>query len=179
MSAEHKLNGITAIASVYHYRIDHLIQTVYLPDYQQQFQNVAGVRSDGVELELNGKFRRFETGSSLALQDAGGPAGRLANSARVLAKARAAVPLLSNRLTLSSHLQYISTRLTYERAMVHPVTLADVTVTWQPKDYPWRLQFGVRNLFNCLYQDPVALAVDALPADGRSVFLKLSWRFGG
>jgi iron complex outermembrane receptor protein len=179
-SMERKLPpGWSAIVSTYHYRIDRLIQAVFLPDGTQQFQNVAGVRSDGIEGELSGRIRRAETSSSISLQDTSGPGGHLTNSPRVLLKARAALPLFSDRLLLSSSLQYTSSRLTYAEQLLQPFAVNDVTLTWRRKNTPWELQFGVRNLFDCRYSDAVALSVDSLRSDGRSAFLKLLWRMGG
>jgi iron complex outermembrane receptor protein len=181
-SVEHKLRPeLTAIANVYHYRINDIIQTVYLPDGLQQFQNVATAQSKGAEFELTGKLsNRVETTASVALQDTDGQGGNpLANSALVIAKGRVAVPVVLNRLYLSSSVQYLSPRLTHVGESVRPVALVDLTGTWDVGRAGWRVQFGVRNLLNYAYYDPVAIAVDKLREDGRSVFLKLSWKFGG
>jgi len=180
ISAEHKFNTkLSAIANFYRYRVDNVIQAVYLNEGLQQYQNVASMRSNGAELELNGKFPLFDAHSSVSLQDTEGVGGRLPNSARVLAKGRAAVPIFRNRLILSPSVQYTSPRLTFARGVLPRVVLTDVTLTWDEKRFPWRLQLGVRNLFNYAYMDPVALAVDEIRADGRAIFLKLSWQFGG
>ena len=183
ISVEHKLRpALTAIANVYYYRINDIIQTVYLPNNFEQFQNVASAQSKGVEFELTGKISpRVETTASVAVQDTDGQDGKpLANSALVILKGRVAVPLVRNRLDVSSSAQYLSARLTYANESVRPVVLIDATATYRdPRHAGWQLQFGVRNLFNYSYYDPIALTVDKLLQDGRSMFLKLSWEFGG
>jgi len=180
LSGEHKFGkNITAIANVYHYQISNIIQVVSLPSGMAQYQNTSWAKSDGAELELNEKFRLWEGGGSVSLQNTDGPGGRLPNSAHVLAKGRAALPLFRNRILVSTELKYMSARLTWENAAMRPVVLNDLTVTWDEKRFPWRLQFGVRNLFNYVYDDPIALAVDEIRSLGRTAFLKLSWQFGG
>jgi iron complex outermembrane receptor protein len=179
VSAEHKFTkAITAGASGYHYKLDNVIQAVYTGS-ASQFENVASIRTDGIEFELNGKFRPIEFDSSISFQRTRAADGRLPNSPPVLAKARAAAPLFRNRFLLSSGLQYTGARLTYSRGTVNRVLLSDVTFTWEQKRYPFQLQFGIRNLFNYAYDDPIGLAVDEMRQNGRTAFLKLSWQLGG
>jgi outer membrane cobalamin receptor len=182
-SVEHKLHHLlTAILTGYHYRVSDLIQTAYLPGDLQQFQNVVGARFTGAEAEINSAFlNRVEAGGSVSLQDAvNGVAGdRLANSARVIAKARLSVPVVRDRVQISSTAQYLASRLTRAGESVEPVILVNLTATCRDVLHRhFDVQFGLRNLLNRAYDDPVAVAVDRMRQNGRSAFLKLSWNFG-
>ncbi|MBI3696415.1 MAG: TonB-dependent receptor [Acidobacteria bacterium] len=180
ISAERKIRrDLTAVINVYHYDIDNLIQANLVTENLQQFQNSAGSRSDGVELELAGQPSRWlETTASFAWQRAVNEAtGWLPNSPRRLGKLRFAAPLARQKLYLSSSMQYLSPRNTRGGDSLPPVFLADVTVTTNRLLHPqFDVQFGIRNLFDRRYSDPVALAVDGMRQDGRSVFVKLIWR---
>ncbi len=181
VSAERRLRpGLAAIVNVYHYGLRDLIQAVYVPDTElQQFQNSASNRAAGVEGELSGKVsRRLETAVSFAVQRATNSAtgAWLVNSPRQIGKARALVPLFREKLCLSGSFQYLSARQTRAGDNLPAVILTDFTATTNRLHREFDLQLGVRNLFDRRYWDPVALAVDRMPQDGRSAFVKLIWR---
>jgi iron complex outermembrane receptor protein len=181
VSAERRLRrGLVAIVNVYHYGLRDLIQAVYVPETElQQFQNSASNRAAGVEWELSGKVSpRLETAVSFALQRATNSTtgAWLVNSPRQIGKARAAVPLFREKLYLSGSLQYLSARQTRAGDNVPAVILTDFTATTNRLHREFDLQFGLRNLFDRRYWDPVALAVDRMHQDGRSAFVKLIWR---
>ena len=71
----------------------------------------------------------------------------------------------------------MSERETFSGNRVPPVHLANLTLAsrrlWEGSE----VQFGVRNLFNRRYWDPVGIeqGTDRLLEDGRCFFLRLSW----
>jgi outer membrane receptor for ferrienterochelin and colicins len=178
-SIERKLaHGLAAIVNVYDYRTRHLIEIDYVDGLQQYF-NGAGLGSRGIEFEFSGKpGGRLEATASLALQRATdhGDMARLENSPGQVAKLRLASPVLRNKITLSTSMQYLSSRLTISQDRVRPVFLTDVTASTNRLNDWFDIQIGIRNLFDRLYYDPVALAIDRMVGDGRSVFVKLIWR---
>ena len=86
------------------------------------------------------------------------------------------MPILRDKLTLSSSAQYLGSRGTLAGGSVAPVFLADATATTNRLFDQFDLQFGVRNMLDRAYYDPVALAVDRMRGDGRSAFVKLLFR---
>jgi outer membrane receptor protein involved in Fe transport len=181
-SAERRLTkNLTGVATVYHYRIVNLIEAATLASGWIQYQNAGSTTANGAEMELNGKFReKIEAVASVALQRAADPrvALFLPDSPGCVAKIRAAVPLLKNKLRVATALQYISPQRTYSYAQVPGYWLTDVTLTTRNLHPDFDLQFGARNLLNQTYFYPgsVGLIEDQIRANGRSVFLKLIWR---
>jgi outer membrane receptor protein involved in Fe transport len=92
-----------------------------------------------------------------------------------MAKLRFAVPL-GRKFDASSSMQYYSKRLTLAGNYVTPVYLADFTITSKNLFPTFDVQFGIRNAFNRLYSDPIALTplVDALPQPGRTIYLQVN-----
>jgi iron complex outermembrane receptor protein len=181
-SAERRLNkNWTGLATVYHYRLDDLIEAATSAAGWLQYQNTGSTRANGVEVEINGKFREgIETAASVAMQRAGEPGEHtfLPDSPGCVAKMRGAIPLLKNKLRASTAIEYLSAQRTYMYAQVPAFWLTDVTLTTRNLHPDFDLQFGVRNLLNVAYFYPggVGLTQDQIRADGRSVFLKLVWR---
>jgi len=136
------------------------------------------VDARGVEFELTGKpWARLEARGSLSLQQTANPDGsRLPNSPRQVAKLRVSTALFREKLLVSASSQYLGSRPTLAGGVVRPVYLTDVTATTNHLADQFELQFGIRNLFDRAYDDPVALAVDRMQGDGRSAFVKLIWR---
>jgi iron complex outermembrane receptor protein len=181
LSAEHKFGStLTGIVDAFQYRMQDLLEEVFPADGSApQFQNVARVRSTGIEFELSAKLpRELELSGSVAIQRAIDPITSLVqpNSPHTLAKLRVGIPVLTHRAFLSSALEYMSVRDTDAGAMVSPVFLQDLTLTGKrPLAVAVDVQGGVRNLWNRSYYDPAGLAVDAMLQNGRSFFLKLTW----
>jgi iron complex outermembrane receptor protein len=178
-SVERKLTDeLTFIANLYDYRTRNLIQAAYLDAGLQPFRNSVNVGARGVEFELTGKpWTRLEATGSLSLQQTANPDGsRLPNSPRQVAKLRMSTSLFREKLMLSASSQYLGARPTLAGAVVRPVYLTDITATTNHLTDQFEVQFGIRNLFDRAYDDPVALAVVRMQGDGRSAFVKLIWR---
>lgn len=181
VAAERKLSEHwSGLATVYHYRINDLIEAVTTPAGLLQYQNVERASANGVEAELSGKPARWiETTASVAVQRSGLQSDPvLVNSPRCVAKWRAAAPLFHNKLWASAAMQYLSPRGTVADAVAPSVWLTDLTLTTRALHPDFDIQFGVRNLFNRAYSDPAGAGAveDVLRQDGRSIFLKLVFR---
>jgi iron complex outermembrane receptor protein len=167
----------TAIADVYEYNMRDLIQEVYPADAAPQFRNVDSARSRGIEFEFSGKLPGdVELLASAALQRTIDVDNRqsLPNSPHTLAKLRLGMPLARQWLFVASSAEYMSHRDTTGGSQVAGVVIQDLTLTTRRPLIPnFDMQFGIRNLWNRTYEDPVGLTVDTLRQDGRSVFLKL------
>ncbi len=178
---ERKLNQkLSAVVSGYQFRLSDLIQTVHAADGPVQNRTVARIRSTGIEGELSGRpWRDWEAAASFAFQrtsnvDLG---QHLPDSPEVLAKLRLGVPA-RRWLFLSAQARYMSSRLTLSQLPVSPVVLLDATATTVRLNPRFDFQFGVRNLADRHYDDPIALVsrMDRIAQDGRSVFVKLILR---
>jgi iron complex outermembrane receptor protein len=174
VSAERRIGRRSqGIVNAYHYRLDRLIQAVALDNSVQQYQNGSAVRSTGIELEFSGKLpRESEALASVALQR---PSSGVPNSPRIIGKGRLGAPAFQDRVFLSSHWQYLSSRLTWSGARVGVAVTLDVTATVKLNG-DFDLQFGARNALNRFYEDPIYLVVDRVPRGRRAAWLKLVWR---
>jgi iron complex outermembrane receptor protein len=184
VAAERRIGrGWNAVASVYHYRLTDLIEGVREERGLLQYRNVADMRAGGAEFELNGRSRSgLEGAASIGVQQVTGQAGdRVPNSPAALSKLRGAFPVERFGLTFSAGVQCMGSRLTLSRARLEPACLADITGTTWRLHPNYGLQFGIRNLADRTYYDPVALVstVDRIRQDGRAVFVKLIWRTAG
>ncbi len=167
--------------SVYHYQLDELIEAEAIGGDRLQYQNDERNSANGLELELSGKWaRQIETTASLALQRATDVGSRLhlSNSPGCLGKFRGSFPLFRDRLRIAAVTQYISATRTLAHAEVPAFWLADLTLTAHAFHPEFDIQFGVRNVFDRAYYDPVGVGLieDRLRQDGRAIFLKLMWR---
>jgi outer membrane receptor for ferrienterochelin and colicins len=176
-SAERKLrHNVTLLVDFYQYRIDNLIGAVTLPNNVQQYVNGDEDHSTGIESELSWKMANgFEAAGSFAFDLANDIGANLPNSPRQIGKLRLARAFLRNKLTVSSSTQYLSQRQTMTADLVRPVLLEDLTFGTRGLHPNFDLRFGVRNLLNWHYNDPVYLAIDQMRQDGRSLFIKLIW----
>jgi outer membrane receptor protein involved in Fe transport len=149
-----------------------------------QYRNVSTSVANGFEVEASGSPARWmEMAASFSLHRARyakAQESMLPNSPERLVQLRGSVPLARNRLVVSTAARYLSSRLTPYGFRVDPVLLADVTATTNRLHPNFDLQFGVRNIADRRYLDPVSEehVITAMPRAGRSVFFKLMWRYG-
>ena len=179
VSAERKLRpDLSLLVDFYQYRISNMISAVSLPGNVQQYVNGAEDHSTGIELELGGKLSHgleaaasfaFNVATDLALRDG------LPNSPHQIAKLRISRSFLKNKLTASAGTQYLGRLETVYEAVTRPVLLEDVTFGTRGLHPNFDLRFGIRNLLNWRYNDPVYVAIDQMRQDGRGWFLKLIW----
>ena len=171
---------LSGLVSAYHYEISGLIADVVAADGMAQYQNIEQASSNGVETELSGKLKEHvEVTASVAVQRTTEAHGQLlTNSPECVGKLRASIPLARNKLRAAMALQYLGTREVMGSGLVPSYWLADVTLTTMRIRPDFDVQFGVRNLFNRSYYDPVSAGLfqDVIQQDGRSMFVKLIWR---
>ena len=185
-SAERKVGkSAYALVDAYHYDLQSVIEAVWISQSVFQYQNAGNRNSNGIEFELGGHLAPWlETTASLSLDRAVNAAQNdvLPNAPGQIAKVRGAVPIWRDRIYFSTDFQYLSARWTTTRATTRPVALVSATVSTNKLFHGLDFVAGIRNALNWAYSDPIALPLDAtvdqIPADGRSVFVKLLWRQG-
>jgi iron complex outermembrane receptor protein len=168
-------------ASAYQYRVAGLIETVTTESGLFQFQNISRARATGVEFEIRSRPAWWlEASASLSVQRAKNQTlgQTLVNSPGRIAHFRAAVPLARNRLTLSSALRYVSSRVAADRGRVPGMFIADATAATHRLHRDFDFVFGVRNLLDRRYSDPLSQEhlTRELPLPGRTAFIKLIWQ---
>jgi iron complex outermembrane receptor protein len=184
---DHRLgSSLMTTASLYHYRIDDLIeQRIDSTDGLAQFRNTGQVDAHGLELEATGRLPADLSGfASCSWQRTTDRDGeRLPNSPSLMLKGGLARPL-GRRLSLSTDWRYESGRLTLPReAGVAPVStddylLGNLRLILRP---PWSRRLAgmaftatIDNLLDARYEVPggVEHRQLAIAQDGRC------WRLG-
>ena len=134
ISMERKLgSGLSAIVNLYAYQTHGLIPGGL---YRRRPSTVSGIRTTSDRPASNSSCRAnrgdaWKPTASIALQRAVNniTGNRLPNSPRQVGKLRMALPVLRDKLTLSSSAQYLGSRDTLAGDSVRPVFLADATAT--------------------------------------------------
>jgi outer membrane receptor for ferrienterochelin and colicins len=166
-------------ANAYHYRLNDLIAAEPFAPGIEQYRNTALARSTGIEVEALGRIgSRLRAGLSLAVQKSNSLSSDnvRANSPARVGKLVLDAPLFGEKFSCSGALQYLSDRKTVLGAHLPPVYLVNLTMASRKLPNDLELQFGVRNLLDRRYADPVSLSYgDSLEQDGRSVFVRLAW----
>jgi outer membrane receptor protein involved in Fe transport len=179
--AEKSLGRGAVTASVFDNRIHGLI-TLTGESTALHFENAGHIRSRG--FELGGEWRRpagLRARVSCVFQrttDVATGSG-LTNSPGQVAKADLDLPLASRRAWVGLNAQYVGGRLTLGGGRLPPHALANVTLTLPDAIRGLDLSAAVYNVTGTRYADPGSEehAQDALPQDGRSVRVKVTWRF--
>lgn len=173
---------LSAAASVYYYRLEGLIEGVPVAETILQYRNQRDSWASGVDVEMKGRATEwFELGASFSVQEARYRHGMdLPNSPDRLAKLRAAVPLFGDRFSLAMAGRYHSASLAVDGGKVAGAVLADLTVNTNRLHPQLDLQFGIRNLTDRRYYDPISAehSMLTLLRPGRTVFLRIDWRPG-
>jgi len=181
-SAEHTIaKHLNLVGTVFHYRLDGMIEGVAVSEIVLQYRNVSSSRSTGGEVEIQGQpvdWLHLSAAVTAQRTRYAEPSRLLPNSPARLANFTAAFPLLRNRLDFSSAIRYLSSRQTAYGSSVPGVALADLTLTTRRLHRNFNLQAGVRNLTGKAYGDPVSQEhlLEVMPQAGRSIFVKLLWQ---
>jgi outer membrane receptor for ferrienterochelin and colicins len=176
-------NRLRGAASVYRYGMSNVITLETDPlSLLDVFQNVDRVRSEGVELEVEGSFARFLEGRlSYALQKSEDQTSNttLTNSPRHLAKANLSVPLSKDRLVASLEVQYTSSRQTLGGEAAGGFTLANFTLLSRHWKSGPSVSLSVFNLLDKKYGDPGGAehVQNVIPQDGRSFRVQARYEF--
>ena len=171
-------------AGAFYYRIDDLINQVTDPaDSMLVYRNVDSVETQGIELEADKTWASgVRTRASFAYQAAHDKAtgAWLTNSPRNLVKLNVSLPLAANRARAGLELQYTSPRRT-DSAGIGGFTVANLTLSSTALAKNLDVSLGLYNLAGKRYADPAASldspAQDRVAQDGRTVRLKLTYRF--
>jgi iron complex outermembrane receptor protein len=179
--AEHRIRKtINTSVSLYDYRMKDMLVGVYLPSGALQYQNAEREDSLGIEFEAGTRVRGdIDFSASMAFQRTVDDHTNLPlpNSPGQVGKLRAAIPLFADRITLATGMQFLGQRQTLAGATLPRLFLPDLVASSNRLTRGFDLQFGLRNIFNHKYSDPVALysAVDTMPQNGRTFFVTVVW----
>jgi outer membrane receptor protein involved in Fe transport len=169
------------VTSVFAYRLNGLIEGIPITPDVMQYRNSSRVSARGFEAEWSGRpVEWLETAFSFSVQNVRGDSGtRLQNSPNRLGRLRIAAPLLGNRLHFAAAVRYVGPRLDAWGETVGGAALADATLTAPFIRRAFDLQFGVRNLLNTYWEEPLSPEhiPQRLPGAGRTAFVKMTWRY--
>jgi iron complex outermembrane receptor protein len=173
--------GTRLTATAYQFRLEGLIA----PDAAGTAQNGPDRISRGAEIEFERRWpdqATLRTGYSLQMP--GGNAGRMDNAPQHMFKLNLGMPLGHESWMAGLEAQAVSRRLSAAGATrVGGYGVANLNITHRPRGAAWDAAFGIYNLFDRRYDDPVALDTDMpvlrdrIPQNGRGYRLKLTVRF--
>ena len=149
---------------------------------QARLINIGEVEGRGLEFEIEGRAQSGLRGRvSYALQEARDTVAdqKLSNSPEHLAKFNLAVPLYRDQLFAGLELQYHSTVRSLSGAQVDDLWLMNATLFSQKIVKGLEFTASVQNLFDQSYAFPgsAAFSQAELPQQGRSLWVKLTYRF--
>lgn len=178
VAAYRKLRGSWLLSvSGYYLNDRQIIVPVYTAAGLTQFVNAEKFQGLGGGLEVTGNAGPLDLSGSFQKQRARMASGTPANSPATLAKFQAGTALHSRSLYLSGGIISQGSRTTLAGAVLPAVTLCEATLVARGFSGA-ELRFGVRNIMDTRYFDPVGLdsSVDVLPQAGRAVFLTVVFR---
>ena len=172
-------------ASVYQWNMQNLISLGLDPiSGLTQFQAGTPVKARGVEISADQAWQNgARLRGSVSIQNVsseGGAAGsRLINSPKLLGKLNFTSPVPYLGLRLGYELQYDSQRLSLDGTELGDYAVSNLHLTTSALAKGLELSLGIYNLFDKRYAHPASEInwQNALEQDGRSVRLKLSYRF--
>jgi iron complex outermembrane receptor protein len=146
--------------SAFHYNIKDLITQEEDPtDGSLQFHNTERVKSDGLEVGMEVNWPDVLKGRiSYTRQETVNDKTDdwLANSPRHLGKAGVIIPILRDNYNLVAQCRYMSKRLDRDGGYTDEAVVADITLSAQNIVKGLGLSFGVYNVFDKKYSDPVS-----------------------
>lgn len=176
---EHYLNPSTKLSgSLYYYRLDDIIEENLDEEWVYTYLNGQPVEAKGFEFEAE---KRFASGTKLdlnyALQKTENSEGdRLSNSPAHLLNLRSSIPLWFEHGRVGAEAKYMSERTTGEDDTIDPYWLVNLTMTCKIGNHIDVL-FGIYNLTDTEYYDPVRAGLEGLEQEGRSVYVQLDAKF--
>ncbi len=174
---------LRGVASVYHYKVEDLIeQTTDPADGLLVFVNAGEVEASGLELELEGKWPGgWEGRISYAYQDTEDEetGDRLTNSPKHLANLNLIAPLGLDTYFAGLEVIYVDDRKTVQDTTAGDYAIANLTLFARDLFGGLDLSGSVYNVFDEEYGDPGGeeLLQDTIEQDGRTYRLKLDYRF--
>ena len=182
---EHPLRrDLRTSASLYRYTVLNLINLEFdTSDGLYVFRNVDSVKAIGAEIEIEGRFLpRLDGRLSYAYQqnEVASSALALTNSPQHLVKLNLSTPIIADKLLAGLETQYVSQRLTVSSAHAGSFAVSNLVLTSRRWFKGADLTFGIYNLLDRKYADPVSDAyapIDTVQQDGRSYRFKLKLDF--
>lgn len=146
------------------------------------FQNIDKIETKGYEFEAEKKWQNgFKGLVSYAYQESKNRKTdeKLGNSPRHLAKINLIAPIIKEKLRMGIESQYISKRLLISRNETGSAFITNLTLSSRGYFNNLEISLSAYNLFDVTYDDPGSEEheQDKLEQDGRSVRLKLIYRF--
>jgi iron complex outermembrane receptor protein len=170
-------------ASTYYYHIHDLIDQQLDPaNGLIIYQNVRDVDAVGAEFELERRMENgFEVRLSYTLQRSEDAATHqeLTSSPRHLLKGNLAIPLYLDKVLLGLEAQYNTSVWTLQGNQIGGPLLVNATLFSQKLIKGWEMSASLYNLLGYRYSYPGGAehTQDAIPQDGRSFRVKLTYRF--
>ncbi len=170
-------------ATGFYYRLKDLITQETDPaDELLVYTNIEASRARGIELETEARLsERLRGRASYTFQDSHrvGADTPLTNSPKHLVQLNLTSPVLRRAAQAGFELQYLSARRTLSGREVGSVVVPNFTFTTRKLPKNLVLSASVYNLFDRQYGDPGSEEhrQDAIVQNGRSVRVKLSYRF--
>lgn len=175
--------NIRMTATGFYYKIKDLIsQQVDPGDGLLVFKNDRSIQAAGGELEFEGRWQNGLRGRiSYSYQDSEDEETDrgLSNSPRHLAKLNVIIPLLKEKISAGTEVQYLSSRKTVDGRKVGDFFITNLTLFSQKLIKGVSASFSVYNLFDKKYRDPSGAEITQrfVEQDGTSVRLKLTYTF--
>jgi iron complex outermembrane receptor protein len=175
---EHRFDKNTRLlGSVYHYQTHDYIRSV-----NNQFNNIRGGGTDGVELEFEKHWdNNVRLRTSAATQSAEDGSGDWqVNSPRRIGKMNISVPFLHRAWRAAFEMQAYSDRKTERNTNASGYSLANLTISNDKLLPNLGVSLGIRNLFDRDYDHVAPSSNDkqvVITQNGRSYWLRMTYDF--
>jgi iron complex outermembrane receptor protein len=172
---------VDVTVSAYRSRLGGLIEGVLVGDATLQYRNVSDAGAKGVEFGMRGRpweWLEASTGVSFQRSEYDQRTRDMPNSPARLAFARAAVPLFRRHLFIAPAGIYVGARRTLFESTLPGTLVLDCTASTQGLGSGFDVVFGVKNLTDRRYFDPLSQEhlSQVMPRQGRSFFVKIIWQ---
>lgn len=178
-----KKNTLITVSG-YYYKIKDLITLITDTDGLMVYRNMYKVEAKGMEIGLEQRWQSGIRGKgSYSYQEVRDEETDyiLTNSPRHLAKLNIIFPLIKNKLFSAVETQYTGKRKTLTGNETEDFFTANLTLSAEGFLKGLDASFGIYNIFDEKYRDPAsqehAPSLDTIEQDGRSLRLKLTYRF--
>ena len=170
------------VTSLFRYELNDIITQVETENELLQFQNLGTVVSEGVEVQLESRFKNDLTAhlgfTVLDVEDEN-TGKRPANSPGFMAGGGISIPVWSKRFYLSPEIQYIGERKTLSRDEVDASAVANFTIASGAAFHPFDVSVSAYNVFDEDVYVPGGEEHlhDQIPQDGRTFRFRFSYHF--
>lgn len=177
VSVEHYLSShLRLLVVAFRQDVSDLLALSTREDGNAVFENAGGMRSQGVEAELEGRWDKFRLRSSYTRQKARNDAGETpANSPESLANLTLVIPFAGERGIVGFDSWYVNKRLSFGGVELPPYFMTNVALTINKVVDRLDLTLGITNLFDQRSGDPGSEEhrQSVIPHDPRIVWARL------